>query len=105
MKDRGLCTTFVYKWRLLHKEQNLSKKYLYDTFKNIVKILCLVKNMLHLCSFAIVIYIVMIVTCDPCNMSVLYFVIVILISLYFVIVCGEPVQKINSYLPSPSEFT
>ena len=29
MKDRGLCTTFVYKWRLLHKEQNLSKKYLY----------------------------------------------------------------------------
>ena len=51
MKDRGLCTTFVYKWRLLHKEQNLSKKYLYDTFKNIVKILCLVKNMLYLCSF------------------------------------------------------
>ena len=50
MKDRGLCTTFVYKWRLLHKEQNLSKKYLYDTFKNIVKILCLVKNMLYLCS-------------------------------------------------------
>ena len=38
-------------------------------------------------------------------MSLLYFVIVILILLYFVIVCGEPVQKINSYLPSPSEFT
>ena len=38
-------------------------------------------------------------------MSLLYFVIVILILLYFVIVCGEPVQKINSYIPSPSEFT
>ena len=47
------------------------------TFKNIVKILCLVKNMLYLCSFAIVIYIVM-------------------------IVCGEPLQKIQLHTNHPS---